>query len=102
MLVLAGCSSSPAPGPQGGAAPAAQAPAKGAIQIKYATVGPDDHPYTIMSKKFKELIEAKTNGQVQVTLFPNAQLGSEREMAEGVRMGTIQMTTVTTDGTLPA
>lgn len=103
-LLLAGCSSQ-APAPQGGSSQQSQqgqGPAKGAIQIKYAVVGPDDHPYTIMAKKFKELVEAKTNGQVQVTIFPNAQLGSEREMAEGVRMGTIQMTTVTSDGTLPA
>jgi tripartite ATP-independent transporter DctP family solute receptor len=103
-LLLAGCSSQ-APAPQGGNSQQSQqgqGTAQGAIQIKYAVVGPDDHPYTIMAKKFKELVEDKTNGQVQVTIFPNAQLGSEREMAEGVRMGTIQMTTVTSDGTLPA
>lgn len=75
---------------------------EGAIIIKYGTVGPDDHQYTIASKKFKELIEKKSNGKIQVQLFPNAQLGGEREMAEGVRLGTIQMTTVTTDGSLPA
>ncbi|SKC86256.1 TRAP transporter substrate-binding protein [Maledivibacter halophilus] len=72
------------------------------IEIKYATVGPDEHQYTIAANKFKELIEEKSDGRIKVTLFPNAQLGGEREMAEGVRMGTIQMTTVTSDGALPA
>jgi len=100
-VALAGCGGQ-GPTGQGGNAPAGQGQATGSVVIKYAVVGPDEHPYTIMATKFKELVEAKTNGQVQVTIFPNAQLGSEREMAEGVRMGTIQMTTVTTDGTLPA
>lgn len=72
------------------------------VEIKYATVGPDEHQYTIAAAKFKEIIEAKTDGRIKVTLFPNAQLGGEREMAEGVKMGTIQMTTVTSDGALPA
>lgn len=72
------------------------------IKISYATVGPEEHQYTIAAKKFKELIEEKSNGRIKVTLFPNAQLGGEREMAEGVKMGTIEMTTVTSDGALPA
>jgi len=72
------------------------------IEIKYATVGPDEHQYTIAAIKFKEIIEAKSDGRIKVTLFPNAQLGGEREMAEGVKMGTIEMTTVTSDGALPA
>ncbi len=72
------------------------------VEIKYATVGPDEHQYTIAAAKFKELIEEKSEGRIKVTLFPNAQLGGEREMAEGVKMGTIQMTTVTSDGALPA
>jgi len=72
------------------------------IVIKYATVGPDEHQYTIASRKFKEIIEEKSGGKIKVELFPNAQLGGEREMAEGVKMGTIQMTTVTSDGALPA
>lgn len=75
---------------------------KETIAINYATVGPEEHQYTIAAIKFKELIEEKSQGRIEVTLFPNAQLGGEREMAEGVKMGTIQMTTVTSDGTLPA
>lgn len=76
--------------------------ADGAIEIKCASVGSDTHPYTIMAETFKEIVEKKTDGKITVSVFPNAQLGSEREAAEGVRMGTIQMTTVTADGTLPA
>lgn len=93
-LVIAGC---------GGKAPASGDKKDGPkITIKFATVGPDDHQYTIAASKFKEIIEKSSNGRITVQLFPNAQLGGEREMAEGVRMGTIQMAAVTTDGALPA
>jgi len=97
LVLVAGCG-----GGKSGA-PAADQKKDGApVVIKYATVGPDDHQYTIAAKKFKEIVEQKSGGKIKVELFPNAQLGGEREMAEGVRLGTIQMTTVTTDGALPA
>ena len=91
VLALTGC-----------AGPAEQSQADGdteePVEIKYAVVGSDTHQYTIMANEFKKAVEAKSDGKIKVSIFPNAQLGSEREMAEGVRMGTIQMTTVTSDG----
>jgi len=33
----------------------------------------------------------KTNGQVEIQVYPANQLGNERELAEGLRMGTIDM-----------
>lgn len=50
-------------------------------------------------KAFKEYVEAKSNGEITVKIFPNNQLGNEREQFEGVQMGTIQMCSITT-GTL--
>ena len=35
-------------------------------------------------------------------IYPNNALGNEREMAESVLMGTIEMCCVTSDGTLPS
>lgn len=71
-------------------------------EIRYGTVGPAEHQYTIAATKFKELVEDKSDGRIEVTIYPDAQLGGERAMAESVNSGTLQMTTVTTDGTLPA
>ena len=39
--------------------------------------------------KFKELVEEKSGGSIGVEIYPNAALGSEGEMAEGLVMGTI-------------
>jgi tripartite ATP-independent transporter DctP family solute receptor len=46
--------------------------------------------------KFKELLEARTNGRVTVEVFPNSQLGNERDMIEGLQIGTLEMTMVST------
>lgn len=43
------------------------------------------------AKKFKELVEAKTNGRVKVTVFPSAQLGSEIDMVKNMGMGAIDI-----------
>lgn len=40
--------------------------------------------------KFEEVLEAKTNGAIDVQIFPSAQLGTEQEMIEAVKIGTLQ------------
>ena len=51
------------------------------------------------SKAFKEYVEKASNGEIKVAIFPNNQLGNEREQMEGVQMGTIQACSIST-GTL--
>lgn len=43
---------------------------------------------------FKYLVESGSNGRIKVEVYPAAQLGSEREMLEGVHQGTIEMCNV--------
>ena len=45
--------------------------------------------------KFKELVEAGTNGEVMVTIYPNAKLGDERNLLESLKMGTVDMGIIT-------
>lgn len=40
---------------------------------------------------FKELVEEKSNGQIEVHIYPNEQLGSEAEMIESVTFNDLQM-----------
>src|SRR5439155_19673625 len=42
--------------------------------------------------KFAELVKARTNGEVDIQLFPASQLGNARQMVEGVQLGTIEAT----------
>jgi len=41
--------------------------------------------------KFIELVEARSNGQIKIEHYPNGQLGADRDIQEGVGMGTIEM-----------
>ena len=61
------------------------------IVIKFGHVGEVTHPYEVAGKKFKELVEKRTNGRVEVNTFPAGQLGNERVMLEGVQLGTLEM-----------
>lgn len=45
-------------------------------------------------KKFAELVDQKTKGDVTVTFFPDSQLGGEREMVELLQAGLLDMTKV--------
>ncbi|UYG00304.1 MULTISPECIES: TRAP transporter substrate-binding protein [unclassified Halomonas] len=56
-------------------------------------------PYQKGLEKFAEVVERETNGEVTVQIFPNNQLGNEREMIEGVLMNTLDIA-VPTNGVL--
>ena len=45
--------------------------------------------------KFEELVEGRTNGEVTVTIYPNAKLGDERNLLESLKMGTVDMGIIT-------
>lgn len=47
-------------------------------------------------EKFAKTVSEKTNGQVEIKIFPNMQLGQERDMVEGLQLGTVDMTMVST------
>lgn len=49
------------------------------------------------AKKFKEIVEEKTGGALKVVLAPNAQLGGERDVMEGLKLGSVEMA-LTGDG----
>ncbi|MEM1044526.1 MAG: TRAP transporter substrate-binding protein [Pseudomonadota bacterium] len=50
-----------------------------------------DHPYHLGALKFKEILEAKSDGKIKVEIFPNSQLGGERDMVEGLKIGTVDL-----------
>ncbi len=41
--------------------------------------------------KFEELVEAGSDGEIDVQLFPSSQMGPDREMIEGVQTGVLEM-----------
>ncbi|MFR4601809.1 MAG: 2,3-diketo-L-gulonate TRAP transporter substrate-binding protein YiaO, partial [Escherichia coli] len=45
----------------------------------------------IAAKKFNELLQEKTKGELKLKLFPDSTLGNAQAMISGVRGGTIDM-----------
>jgi tripartite ATP-independent transporter DctP family solute receptor len=80
----------------GGAAAAtlslgATAAAQTARRIRFAHAAPTAHAWHLWAEQFKKSIEGQTGGKIQVQIFPNAQMGNERDTAQAVRIGSIEM-----------
>lgn len=52
----------------------------------------ENHSFHLAMQRFGEALERKAPGAFKVTLFPQARLGSEREMQEQLATGTLEMT----------
>ncbi len=65
------------------------------ITLRLAHVVNEKDGFHIAAEKFKELVEEQTEGMVTIELFPNATLGDERTLLEGMQMGTIDMGVIT-------
>lgn len=63
--------------------------------IKLAHVVNDKDGFHIAAVKFKELVEERTKGNVKIEIFPNASLGDERTLIEGMQAGTVHMGVIT-------
>jgi len=51
---------------------------------------PFDNPTGAMASVFKSLVEAGTNGSVEVQTFPNGQLGKDAEVLQQIKAGVVQ------------
>jgi tripartite ATP-independent transporter DctP family solute receptor len=58
--------------------------------ITVASLFGDDKPETRIWFKIRDLVEAKLPGQFRFNIVRNGALGGEKEVAEGVRLGSIQ------------
>ncbi|MCG6121625.1 MAG: TRAP transporter substrate-binding protein [Microvirga sp.] len=67
------------------------------VKIGYA-LAPASH-YGVAADKWQEAVEASTEGRFTFRHFPSSGLGGEREVVEGVQLGTIEATIVSS-GTL--
>ena len=61
---------------------------------KLASVLPDSHPVHKALVYFAEQVGEKTKGEVKITVFPAGQLGQEKDYIEGVKVGAIEITKV--------
>lgn len=66
--------------------------AKPEFVIKVGYILPETQSdHIIMRDVFKKDIEEKSGGRISVELYPNGQLGGDRELIESVQLGTVQV-----------
>jgi C4-dicarboxylate-binding protein DctP len=61
------------------------------IIIKFSHVVASEAPKGKAAVKFKELVEAYTNGKVKVAVYPNSSLYKDKEELEALQLGSVQM-----------
>ena len=60
-------------------------------KIRLAHPAPIAHGWQIWAEQFKKVVEQESGGKLTVQIFPNAQMGNERDTAQAVRVGSIEM-----------
>ncbi|MDD4493947.1 MAG: TRAP transporter substrate-binding protein [Eubacteriales bacterium] len=74
----------------------ASAFAAGAIVLKAGHSATNTEPYQLGLEAFGKVLKEKTNGKFEVKVFPSGQLGSEKEMTEGLFLGNVDVATSAT------
>lgn len=64
------------------------------VKIRFGWSGNEDHPTTQGLQRFVQLVKNRSAGDIQIDLFIAGQLGGEKEMAEQVKLGSLQGTMV--------
>ncbi|MDR4889530.1 C4-dicarboxylate TRAP transporter substrate-binding protein [Fredinandcohnia sp. QZ13] len=57
------------------------------VSINVAYGNQPGEPIDLLAKKWKELAEEKSNGKIELKLYPSSQLGSEKDVVEQATMG---------------
>jgi len=64
--------------------------------LKLGTSTQPTHIYNLAADYFAKIVAEETGGEIEVQVFPAAQLGSERDMVEGLQLGSLEMTLTST------
>lgn len=67
------------------------ASAAGPTILRWPHSQPTDHPYHTALTKIADTVKQKTDGRVQIQVYPAGQLGNDPAVLEGMAMGTIEM-----------
>jgi len=60
------------------------------VSIRLGHVLPESHSWHKAATGFAEDVNTRTEGRVQIDVYPSGQLGSEKEVIEGLQFGSVQ------------
>lgn len=61
------------------------------IIMKIAHAGPPNSERDMGAQKIKEIVESRSNGQVEVQIYPASQIGGGPDLIQGMQMNTVEM-----------
>ena len=91
LFSLTGCA-------QSGVKTSAEATPENPMVLTLAHGLSETHTVHIAMTEFAEKVKERTDGRIQIQIFPNGQLGSENENMEQLMSGVISMTKVSAPG----
>jgi tripartite ATP-independent transporter DctP family solute receptor len=65
--------------------------AQGKLVLKAGSSTAETHPYNLGLQRFKEIVEKGTGGRIEIQIFHSSALGAERELAEGMQIGSVDI-----------
>ena len=65
-----------------------------ATTLKLAHAAPESDLQQDLSLFFKKEVEARSNGEIKVNIYPQGQLGSDKQMIDGSRAGIVDLAMV--------
>lgn len=91
-FALTGCGTNQGSQASAGGKEVKNEPTKKQITLKIANYYAESHPQNIALKEvFKPMVEKGSDGVIKVEIYPNNQLGAEKEFIEGTKLGSIEM-----------
>ncbi|MBQ4567877.1 MAG: DctP family TRAP transporter solute-binding subunit [Desulfovibrio sp.] len=62
------------------------------LTLKLGHIAEPENPYGQGADYFAKLVKERTNGEVEIKVYPSSQLGNQRDLVEGLTFGTVDMT----------
>jgi len=61
------------------------------VTLRYGHANAVTYPYHVAGVAFAKAVEEKSKGTLEVKIFPMGQLGGERDITEGLQLGTVDL-----------
>lgn len=72
----------------------ASAPSEKKIVLRFSDTNAENDPIVEADRRFAEIVSQKTNGRIQIEVYPSGQLGGNKEVLQALQMGAIDITRV--------
>ena len=62
------------------------------VSLKLGHIAEPENPYGQGADHFAKLVAERSNGAIEIKVYPSSQLGNQRDLVEGLTFGTVDMT----------